>query len=183
MTISLAGTASWVEEAQAYESGGGRPPPVLKNSGQTLLSGQTQAAQKSWMIKNAYSIPLIQGKLCFHGQAQVAQKSWIMKNISIKWKISGQTLFFRANGSSSKILNDKKYFNTVKNSRATLFLRISASCSKILNDKKYIQYSGKFHGKLCFSGQGEKIFYTVYSASKGNYHSVSCQGEPNTQGP
>ena len=39
----------------------------------------------------------------------------------------------------------------------SVFFRASASCSKILNDKKYIQYSGKFHGKLCFPGQGEKI--------------------------
>jgi len=36
----------------AYEAGGGRPPPGLKNSGQTLFSGQAQVAQKSWKIKN-----------------------------------------------------------------------------------------------------------------------------------
>jgi len=45
----------------------------------------------------------------------------------------------------------------VKDFRATLFFRASASSSKILNDKKYIPCSGKFHGKLCFSGQGEKF--------------------------
>jgi len=58
----------------------------------------------------------------------------------------------------------------VKIFRATLFFRASASCSKILNDEKYLQYSGKFHGKLGFSGKGEKIF------------KVSCNGEHNTQG-
>jgi len=72
---------------------------------------------------------------------------------------------FKARASCSKILNDKKYFNTVKNFRATLFFKASASCSNILNGKKYIQYSGKFHGKLCFPGQGENNFNTVYSAS------------------
>jgi len=45
----------------------------------------------------------------------------------------------------------------VKIFRVTLFFKASASRSKILNGKKYIQYSGKFHGKLCFPGQGEKI--------------------------
>jgi len=47
------------------------------------------------------------------------------------------------------------------------------------------EYSGKFHCKLCFSGQGEKMFNTfntVYSASKGNCRKVSCLEEHNTQG-
>ena len=52
----------------------------------------------------------------------------------------------------------------------TPLFRASASCSKILNGKKYIQYSEKFQGKLCFSGQvqsclkilnGKNIFNTV----------------------
>jgi len=58
--------------------------------------------------------------------------------------------------------------------RANSVCRASASCSKILNGKKYIQYSGKFHGKLCFPRQGGKNFNTVYSASKGNYRKDSC---------
>ena len=123
---------------------------------------------------------------------------------------SGHTLFFRASASCSKMLNDENYFNTVRDFWATLFFkpiascskilndkkfifntfnsghslvfRASASCSKILNDKKYIQYSRKFHGKLCFSGQCDKNFNTVYSASKGNYRKVSCQREHTTQG-
>jgi len=33
----------------------------------TLLSGQTQVAKKSCMIKNIYSIQWIQGNLCFSG--------------------------------------------------------------------------------------------------------------------
>jgi len=64
----------------------------------------------------------------------------------------------------------------------TLFFKAIESCSKILNDKKYIQYSEKFHGKLSFSGKGETIFNTVYSASKSNFRKVSCQAEHNTQG-
>jgi len=36
----------WMLKAVAYEAGGGRPPG-LKNSGQTLFSGQDQVAQKS----------------------------------------------------------------------------------------------------------------------------------------
>jgi len=73
----------------------------------------------------------------------------------------------------------------VKIFRANSVFRASASSSKILNGKKYIQYiqySGKYHGKLCFLGQGEKIFNMVYSDSKGNYHKVSCLEEHNTQG-
>jgi len=98
---------------------------------------------------------------------------------------SGQPLFFRASASCSKILNVKSIFNAEKYFRATLFFRANASCSKILNDKKYmfntvknisatqffrasackllktpecikyIQYSEKFQGKLCFSGQAQ----------------------------
>jgi len=34
------------------QCGGGRPPPRLKNSGQTLFSGLAQVAQKSWKMKN-----------------------------------------------------------------------------------------------------------------------------------
>ena len=33
--------------------------------------------------------------------------------------------------------------------------RASAGCSKLQNNKKYIQYSGKFQGTLCFSGQAQ----------------------------
>jgi len=130
-------------------------------------------------------------------------------NISIQWKISGQLVFFRASASCSRILNDKKYIFDTVNSGHTLFYRARASCSnilnvkvysiqwkfsgqtlcfrasasssKILNGKKYIQCSGKFHVKLCFPGQGEKNFNTVYYASKGNYRKVSCLGEHNTQ--
>jgi len=66
----------------------------------------------------------------------------------------------RARASCSKTLNDKKYiFNTV-NSRHTLFFRASASCSKILDDKKYIQYSGKFHAKLCFPGLSRQTLFS-----------------------
>jgi len=60
---------------------GATAPPAWKFSGQTLFSGQVQAAKKSWMIKKKYSTQWIQGTLCFSGQAQVAPKSWMVKNI------------------------------------------------------------------------------------------------------
>jgi len=44
-----------------------------------------------------------------------------------------------------------------------------------------MQYSGKFHGKLCFQEKVKKCLME-YSASKGNYRKISCQGEHNTQG-
>jgi len=50
--------------SQAYESGAGRPPPCLEN-----LQGKRKLLKNPeyvpWMIKNIYSIQLIQGKLCF----------------------------------------------------------------------------------------------------------------------
>jgi len=164
---------------------GGRPPSLLWNiSGQTLFSGQAQVDQKSWMIKNisiqwkisgqlyfsgqaqvdqkSWMIKNIStqwkfsGQLCFPGKWQVAQKSWLIKNISIQWKISGQLYFSGQEQVAQKSSMIKKYlFNTV-NSGHFLLVTASASCSRILNGKKYIQYSGKFHGKLCFSGQVKK---------------------------
>jgi len=97
-------------------------------------------------------------------------------------KMFGANSVFRASASCSKILNDKKYFSIVKNFRANSVFQGKRKLLKVLNGKKYIiQYSGKFHGKLYFSGQGEKIFNAVYSASKGNYGKVSFLGEHNTQ--
>ena len=59
--------------AYAYEAGGreGGRPPVSNISEKSLFSGQTQVAQKSWMIKNTYSIEWIQGKLCFQGKRKM----------------------------------------------------------------------------------------------------------------
>jgi len=52
-----------------------------------------------------------------------------------------------------KILNAKKYmFNTV-NSGHTVFQGKRKLLVNPVNGKKYIQYSEKFQGKLCFSGQ------------------------------
>jgi len=140
-------------------------PRARKVPGQTLFSGQAQVAQKSWMIKNTYSI---------------------------QWKNSRATLFFRASASCSKILNNKKYIFRTVNWGHPLFFRACACCSKILNGKRYIRYSENFQGKLCFQGKrkllkivnvksifntvkifrastscskivnGEKIFNTVY---------------------
>ena len=58
-----------------WGAGGGHPSADLKNSGQTLISGQAQAAQKSWNIKNISIQWKISGQIMFSGQAQVAQNS------------------------------------------------------------------------------------------------------------
>ena len=123
--------------------------------GTLCFSGQAQVAQKSEWWKIFQYSETFQGELSFSGQAQVAQKPWMIKNISIQWAISGQLLFFRARVSCSKILNDKKcIFNTVTSGHS-LFFRASASCSKTLNDKKIFQFREKFEGNSCFSGQAQ----------------------------
>jgi len=43
----------------------------------------------------------------------------------------------------------------VKYFKASCFLGQAQSCSNFLNGRKYIQYSEKFQGKLCFSGQAQ----------------------------
>jgi len=50
---------------------------TVKIPGQLCFSVQAKLAQKSWMIKNTYSIQWkFQGKLCLSGQVLFAQKSW-----------------------------------------------------------------------------------------------------------
>ena len=44
-----------------------------KFEGKLCFSGQALVAQKSWIIKNAYSVQCIQGTLCVSGQALVAK--------------------------------------------------------------------------------------------------------------
>jgi len=63
--------------AVAYEAGrlGGRPTPSLKNSGQTLFSGQAQLLENSERQKIFQYSEKFQGKFCFSGQAQVVQNS------------------------------------------------------------------------------------------------------------
>jgi len=63
-------------------------------------------------------------------------------------------LCFTASASCSKILNDKKYILNAVNSQHTVF----QGKRKLLKNpecRKYIQYSEKFQGKLCFSGQAQ----------------------------
>jgi len=89
---------------------------------------------------------------------------------------SGHTLFFRASASCSKIRMIKVYSMQWKFSGQTLSLGQAQVAQKSSMIKKCIQYSGKFHGKLCFSVQCEKFFNAVYSASKGNYRKVFLSG-------
>jgi len=125
-----------------------------KIPGQLCLSGQAQVAQKSWIIKNTYSVAYskFRAHSVFQGKRKLL-KNPECKNVFNTVKNSRATLFFRASASRSKTLNDKIYFNTVKNSIEDSVFQGKRSCSKILNSKKYIQYSEKFQGKLCFQGK------------------------------
>ena len=143
---------------------GRRAAPRLENSGQTLFSGQAQAAQKFWkiknisiqwkfsgqilffraspgcskfwMIKNIYSVQWIQGTLCFSGQAQVAQKSWKIKNISTQWKVSGQ-LWFSGQESCSKIWIIKNQWWAVRGGKeGSSSPTIIMKCAKRIRDPK-----------------------------------------------
>jgi len=109
--------SAWINIAESHRRWrrgvGGRPPPrAWKISGQTLFSGQAQVAQKSWMIKNVYSIQWIQGTLCVSGQAHVV-KSPECQSIFNRVENFRATLFFRASASCSKVMNGEKIFNTV----------------------------------------------------------------------
>jgi len=155
---------------------GGRLPPPLKNSGQTLFSGLAQVAQKILedekyfnTVKNFRTNSVFQGKRRLF--KILNDKKHIFNTVN-----SGHTLFFRARTSCSKILNLKTIFNTVKYFRKNSVLRASSSSSKIvismpwkfsrptlfsgkrklfkiLKDEKYIQYS-EFRTH-CFSGQAK----------------------------
>jgi len=108
------------------------------------------------MINNISIQWKIPGKLCLSGQAQVTQKSWMIKNTySIQWKNSRATLFFRASTTCSKFWMWKVCSIQWKISGQTLFFRARASCSEILNNKQYIQYSENFQGNSVFSGQAQ----------------------------
>jgi len=99
----------------------------------------------------------------------------------------------RTSARCSKMLKDKKYIFTTVNSGHTVFqgkrkllknpeckgipnkvkilransvFRSKRKLLKNLNGKKYVQRSGKFHGKLCFSGQGEKISIQLIQSVK-----------------
>ena len=83
-------------QSLAYETGGRGerpPPPGLKNSGQTLFSGQAQVAQKSWKIKNISKQWKISGKILFFRTSAGCSKFWMIKNIyPIQW-IQGTLCF------------------------------------------------------------------------------------------
>jgi len=101
---------------------------TLKNSGQTLYSGQAQFAKKSWKIKKYFNaVKIFRANSVFQDKCKlfkiVNDKKYIFNRV-----ISGRTLFFRASASYSTVLKDKKYFNTAKKFRATLFFRASARC-------------------------------------------------------
>jgi len=94
----------------------------VKNSRATLFfSVQALVPQKSWIIKDIYSVLWMLGTLCFSVQAQVVQNSWMWKVYSMHSKISGQPCW-----------------------------QSKRSSSQILICKKYIQYSEKFQGKHLF---------------------------------
>ena len=112
-------------------------PRARKVPGQTLFSGQAQVAQKSWMIKNTYSI---------------------------QWKNSRATLFFRASASCSKILNGKRYIRYSENFQGKLCFQGKRKLLKIVNVKSIFNTVKIFRASTSCSKivNGEKIFNTVY---------------------
>ena len=147
----------------------------IKNTFNTMNSGQATSCQKSWKIKNIsiqWKIPrqilffgastgcskfwrikntfntVNSGHTLFSGQAQVAQISWKIKNISIQWKIPGQILFFRASAGCSKFWMTKIY--------TLCFSGQATSCSKVLKDKKYFKAVKSFRATLFF--RARKLF-------------------------
>jgi len=136
--------------------GGGRRP-VLKNFRANSVFRASASCSKILNDKKYIQYREFRANAVLRARASCSK---ILNDKKYTVKIFRATLFFKASASCSKTLNDKKYiFNTV-NSRHTLFFRASASCSKILDDKKYIQYSGKFHAKLCFPGLSRQTLFS-----------------------
>ena len=72
-----------------------------------------------------------------------------MKNFRANSVFQGKRRLF-------KILNDKKYILNAVNS-GTLCFQGKHKFLKNPECENYIQYSEKFQGKLCFSGQAEVV--------------------------
>ena len=94
------------------------------------------------------------GNSVISGQAQVAQESWMWKVYSIEWNISGQLCFSGQAQSYSKIVNGKKCIQYSEKFQGKLFSG-QAQVVKNPECKKYIQYSEKFQGNSDFSGQAQ----------------------------
>jgi len=106
----------------------------LNTPGQLCFSRASASCSKFLNIKSMFhTVKIFRVTMFFRG-ALVPQKSWMIKNTySVQWIIPGQLCFFRASASCLKILNDKKYIFSTVNSGHPLFFRASASCSKLLN--------------------------------------------------
>jgi len=68
---------------------------------------------------------------------------------------SRQLCFSGQAQSCSKILHVKSIFNTVKNFRTHAVFQGKRKLLRNPDWKKYIQYSEKFQGTHCFSGQAQ----------------------------
>jgi len=109
------------------------------NSGQTLLSGQAQVAQKSWMIKIFQYSETFQGNSYFSGQAQVAQKSWMVKSL----------------------------FNTVGNFTANSAV-FQGKCAKIVNTV-YSAVKGNYRKVSCLGEHNTQETSPPWVNKQGNY--------------
>ena len=77
---------------------------TVKNSRATLVQGKRKLL-KNPECKGIFNT-VNSGQLCFSGQAQVAQKSWMIKNIfSIQWTIPGQCSRAKIMSTTSKKIN------------------------------------------------------------------------------
>ena len=106
------------------------------NSGQFCFSGQAQVTQKSWIIKNTYSVQWIQSNSVFQGKRKLLKDPECKKYIQYSEKFQGNSIF---QGKRKLLKNPeyKKYTHYSENFQGnSVFFRASASCSKIVNCEK-----------------------------------------------
>jgi len=125
---------------QGHRRGTGRPPPALKIfrasancpkilndkriSIQWNFSGQAQIAQKSWIIKNSYSVQWIQGK------RKLLKNPECKKYIQYSEKFRGNSVFFQG---KRKLLKNRqlwKNLNTVIRLGAIRVIWASVVCDQ-----------------------------------------------------
>ena len=93
-------------------------------------------------------------KSIFNTVQNVSASASCSKILNVK-SIFNTVKIFRASASCSKILNVKSIFNTVRNFRAHAVFQGKRKLLKNPECEKYIQYSEKFQGTRCFSGQAQ----------------------------
>jgi len=126
----------------------------VKIPGQLCFSGQAQVAKKSWTIKIQIQYSEFRAPSVFQGKRKLL-KNPECKRYSIQWKFQGNSVF-QGKRKSLKNPECKKYIQYTKNFQDN---SIFQGKRKLLKNPEWwkirIQYSEKFQGKLCFSGQAQ----------------------------